>query len=59
MEHGEIQLAVSSWQKSEARDQTSGVTLISDLRLLTSLINGSNGFNDFPLTVYRSPFTTL
>ncbi len=49
-------------QKSEVRDQTSEVRLklISDLRLLTSVIddfNGLNGFNDLPLTAYRSPLT--
>jgi hypothetical protein len=33
-------------QKSEIRGQGSGVKLISDLRLLTSLIDGFNDLND-------------
>jgi hypothetical protein len=33
-------------QKSEVRDQTSGVKLISDLRLLTSIIEDFYSFND-------------
>ncbi len=52
-------------QRSEIRRQRSGVKLISDLRLLTSVIddfndlNGLNdfydfyGFNDLPLTAHR------
>jgi len=53
MEHGKKQLAGSNRQKnqrSEIRRQKSGVKLISDLRLLTSVIgdfNELNGFNDF------------
>ncbi len=55
-------------QRSEIRRQRSGVKLISDLRLLTSVIddfndlNGLNdfydfyGFNDLPLTAYRLRF---
>jgi hypothetical protein len=45
MEHGEIQLTVSS-----CRNQRSGVKLISDLRLLTSAINDFYGFNDLTFT---------
>jgi hypothetical protein len=41
------QVAVSSGQKSEDRDQTSGVKLISDLRLLTSVIDDLNDFYAF------------
>jgi hypothetical protein len=45
MGHGERQLAAG-------RNQRSGVKLISDLRLLTSVIDD---FNDLPFTIYRSP----
>ncbi|MEE9532656.1 MAG: hypothetical protein V3W52_16880 [Syntrophobacteria bacterium] len=62
---GRGQPAVSSRQKSEVRDQTSEVRvkLISDFRLLTSVIDDLNdfygfyGFNDLPFTVYHLPFT--
>ena len=49
MEHRERQLAGSNGQLAEIRGQTSEVRvkLISDLRLLTSAIDDSNGFNDF------------
>ena len=50
MGHREIQLAAG-------RNQRSGVELISDLRLLTSVIKDFNGFNDLPFTAYRLPFT--
>lgn len=36
-------------KKSEISRQRSGVMLISDLRLLVSMINGFNGFNDSPV----------
>ena len=48
--HREIQLAAG-------RNQRSGVKLISDLRLLTSVIYDFNGFNDLPFTASRLPFT--
>ena len=41
-----MQLTAGSRQKSEIRRQRSGVKLISDLRLLTSVINGFYGFYD-------------
>ncbi len=41
-------------QRSEIRRQKSGVKLISDLRLLTSLIDD---FYGLLLTVHRLPFT--
>ena len=55
--HREIQRAADSRQKSEVRDQTSEVRvkLISDLRLLTSVIDDFYdfyGFNAFPFTAY-------
>jgi hypothetical protein len=43
----EIQLAAGRNQRSEIRRQKSGVKLISDLRLLTSLIDDFNAFYDF------------
>jgi hypothetical protein len=60
---GRGQPAVSSRQKSEVRDQTSEVRvkLISDFRLLTSVIDdfydfydfyGFYGFNDLPFTAH-------
>ena len=52
MGHREIQLAAG-------RNQRSGVKLISDLRLLTSVIYDFNGFNDLPFTASRLPFTAL
>jgi hypothetical protein len=58
MEHRKIQLAAGRNQRSEIRRQRSGVKLISDLRLLTSVIDDFydfNGFNDLPFTVYLSP----
>ena len=52
--------AEGSWQKSEVRDQTSEVRvkLISDLRLLTSVIDDIYDFYDLPLTTREllSPF---
>ncbi len=73
MEHREIQLAAGRNQRSEIRRQRSGVNLISDLRLLTSVTDDFYDFYDFyafygfydspltahrsPLTVYRSPLT--
>jgi len=59
MGHREIQLAAGRNQRSEIRRQRSGVELISDLRLLTSVIKDFNGFNDLPFTDYRLPFTAL
>ena len=53
MGHREIQLAAGRNQRSEIRRQRSGVELISDLRLLTSVIYDFNGFNDLPFTAYR------
>jgi hypothetical protein len=47
MWHGERQLAGGRNQRSEIRRQKSGVKLISDLRLLTSVIDDCNGFYDF------------
>ena len=50
-------------QKSEIRRQRSGVKLISDLRLLTSVIDDFNGLNDFydfyslPPTAHGLPLT--
>jgi len=38
--------AAGSWLKSEIRDQTSGVKLISDLRLLTSVTDDFYDFNE-------------
>ena len=74
MEHREIQLAGGSLQRA-ARSQKSEVRgrkvklrgqrsevrvkLISDLQLLTSVMDvfyGLNGFNDLPFTVYRLRF---
>ncbi len=52
MEHREIQLAAVRNQRSEIRRQKSGVKLISDLRLLTSMIDDFYDFNDLPFTVY-------
>ena len=40
-------------QRSDVKGQRSGVKLISDLRLLTSVIDDFNGFNGFPFTAYR------
>jgi hypothetical protein len=51
--------AARSRKGAEVRGQRSGVKLISDLRLLTSVrydfngLNGFYGFNDLPFTVYR------
>jgi hypothetical protein len=68
MEHGDIakkarkgrerQQAGGSRQKSEVKYQTSEVRvkLISDLRLLTS---GIDGFNALPLTAHCLPLTIL
>jgi hypothetical protein len=56
IEHGEKQRADCRNQRSEIRRQRSGINLISDLRLLTSMIDdfyafyGFNGFKDLPLT---------
>ena len=46
-------------RKTEVRDQTSEVRvkLISDLRLLTSMIDDSNSLNDLPFT--NDPMTQL
>ena len=44
---GRKQRAAGRNQRSEIRRQRSGVKLISDLRLLTSVIDDFNGFNDF------------
>ena len=64
MEHRVRQLAASNGQLAEIRRQKSGVKLISDLRLLTSMIddsyniydfydlNGFYGFNDLLFTVH-------
>ncbi len=46
MEHREIQLAAVRNQRSEIRRQKSGVKLISDLRLLTSMIDDFYDLND-------------
>ncbi|MEJ2429863.1 MAG: hypothetical protein P8075_13230 [Deltaproteobacteria bacterium] len=46
MEHGEKQLAAGRWQKSEVRDLRSEEKPISDLRLLTSVMDDLNGLND-------------
>ena len=40
-------------QGSGIRGQRSGVKLISDLRLLISVIYDFSGFNDLPLPAYR------
>ena len=59
IEQREIQRADCRLQKSEVRRQRSGVKLISDLRLLTSVIDDFYAFYDFygfydlPLTAYR------
>jgi hypothetical protein len=50
MEHGAWSITADSWQKaevrrSEVRDQRSGVKLISDLRLVSSVIDDLNGLN--------------
>jgi hypothetical protein len=48
-------------QRSEIRRQRSGLKLVSDLRLLASVIDGFYdfyGFNDLPLTAYCLPLTT-
>ena len=53
IEHREIQRADCRNQRSEIRRQRSGVKLISDLRLLTSMIDdfyAFYGFKDLPLT---------
>jgi len=56
IEQREKQRADCRNQRSEIRRQRSGVKLISDLRLLTSMIDdfcafyGFYGFNDLPLT---------
>jgi hypothetical protein len=47
IEQRERKLAESSGQKSEIRRQRSGVKLISDLRLLTSVIDDFYAFYDF------------
>jgi hypothetical protein len=47
IEQREKKLAESSGQKSEIRRQRSGVKLISDLRLLTSVIDDFYAFYDF------------
>ena len=44
------QQAAGRNQRSEIRRQRSGAKLISDLRLLTSVIDYFNGLNDFPFT---------
>jgi hypothetical protein len=44
IEHGEIQRIAGRNKRSEIRGQKSGVKLISDLRLLTSVIKGFNSF---------------
>jgi hypothetical protein len=43
MEHGALQLTAGRRQRSEG--QRSGVKLISDLRLVTSVIDDLNGLN--------------
>ena len=59
MEHREIQpfdKLRTGWQRTEVRRQKSGVKLISDLRLLTSVINDFYdfyGFYDLRFTAYR------
>ncbi len=47
MEHRERQQAASREQRAEIRRQRSGVKLISDLRLLTSVIDDFYDFYDF------------
>ena len=46
-----------AWGNTASSGQRSGVKLISDLRLLTSVIDDFNGFNDLPFTAYRLPLT--
>ena len=59
MEHRVRQLAASNGQLAEIRRQKSGVKLISDLRLLTSVIDDPNGFNNLSFTVHRLRFDNL
>jgi len=48
MEHGEIQRAAGRTQRSEIRCRRSGIKLISDLRLLPSVMDGF-----YDLTVFN------
>jgi hypothetical protein len=53
------QLAASRTQRSEIRCRRSGVKLISDLRLLTSLMDDFNGLNDLNSLNHLTPCTML